>query len=601
MRVCVLFARPFLGASNLEASVAEMRDDASNFDDMPYKIMYEMFADAKKYEIDEMLKMSTLTVSLGAKHSGSPATIQSQSELPISCLGAVLVAVVLIVVTMVTSYVRGYRKESRRREEVETAFRQRVATAWNLQQCHDALRHRGLALEDHQKFELEGDERPASAPVSLTLAGFALIMGSFFLARDANVYPAYHEILSWHFLPAVLALSVLSAISLFRYQAETNDPVYEDTRTDGRVTTTFVDLALPIKDAFTATKQELQSKCSELQERVKAQLPTLVKKLESFTGKDLSLQSILTQTPAYLLVFQTLFINITRSLSPALNPDNLPEAEQDSKLIIMACAIFVLTLAGPAMLLREKPLWNWFVSLSRDSEEERKPLIPTSLWTLSIIWRLLALDLTISYSASTPPVIGTILGECYTSFTPPWDLLFEVIGITSGIYSVFTMGRTILYICGVIDAPIDVTAPHSYEDKKPLTAEQRAVWRKYVEDNVGAPIHVTAPHSYEDKKPTTAYQREVWRKHVEESVNGWRKACLKEEEEEKRRLQLEEAARRAREVAAAQVSEADEEDNNDEDDDEWSEVEKLETEAEVAEWELVPRTVSWHSSTRSDS
>ncbi|CAK1366321.1 unnamed protein product [Cercospora beticola] len=583
MRVCMLFARPFFGAPNLEASVAETY--ASNLDGMAYKIMYEMFADANEYEIDEMLKMSSLTVSLGAKHSGSPATIQSQSELPTSCLCAVLFAVVVIVATMVTSYVRRYRKESRRREEVETAFRQRVATAWNLQQCHDALRHRGLALRDHQKFQLEGDERPASAPVSFTLAGFALMMGSFFLARDANVYPAYQGILSWHLLPTVLALFFLSAVSLFRYQAETNDPVYEDTRTDGRVTTTYADfpLFLLIKDTFTATKQELQTKFSELQNRVKAMLPGLANKLESFTGKNLSLQSVLTLTPAYVLVFQTLFINVSRAFTPALNPANLPEAEQDSKVIIMACAIFALTLAGPAMLLCEKPLWNWSVNLSRDSREDVqgriKPLIGTSLYNLSIIWRLLALDLTISYFANTLPIIGTILCGCYTYFFPSWQswqLLLEILGTTFCIYSFLMMGWTVLCLCGVVEEPIvlDVTAPHPSEDKKPMTAEQR----------------------------------EVWRKHVEELVDGLRRAHLEKEEE--RRLQLEEEAKGAGE-AAIQGSEADQEDEegleadekytNEEDDDEWSEVDRLETEAEVAEWELVPRTVSWHKSTRSDS
>ncbi|PIA91406.1 hypothetical protein CB0940_09272 [Cercospora beticola] len=611
----MLFARPFFGAPNLEASVAETY--ASNLDDMAYKIMYEMFADANEYEIDEMLKISSLTVSLGAKHSGSPATIQSLSELPVSCLGAVLFAVVLIVATMVSSYVRGYRKESRRREEVETTFRRRVATAWNLQQCHDALGDRDSALEFDQKLKLEGDERPTSAPVSFTLAGFALMMGSFFLARDANVYPAYQGILSWHLLPTVLALSFLSVVSLFRYQAETNDPVYKDTRTERRVTTTYADfpLFLLIKDTFTATKQELQTKFSELQNRVKAMLPGLANKLESFTGEDLSLQSVLTQTPAYVLVFQTLFINVSRAFTPAPNPANLPEAEQDSKLIIMACATFALTLAGPAMLLCEKPLWNWSVNLSRDSKEDVqgriKPLISTSLWTLSITWRLLALDLTISYFANTLPIIGTVLGVFYTYFFSSWQswqLLLEIVSTTLGIYFVLDMGRTVLCLCGDIAEPLDVTAPHPHEGKKPMTAYQRQVWKKYVEEKGDAPMDESSDDSDDSKKSMTAEQREVWRKHVEELVDGLRRASLEKEEEE-RRLQLEEEARLAQAAAVQgaktddgddEGSEADDGDDEDEDD-EWLEVEKLETEAEVAEWELVPRTVSWHKSTRSDS
>ncbi|GIZ47328.1 hypothetical protein CKM354_001042300 [Cercospora kikuchii] len=562
---------------------------------------------------DEFVALSSRSAR---QDRGMPSTLQDGSILSLAHSTGAVIALVFLVALMVSSFVRGSRNKSRRREEVETTFRQRVATARNLQQCHDALDDRNLALEDHKKLKLERDERRASPPVYLRLAGFALVMGSYFLAERTSAYFASHEILSWHLLPAVLALSVLSAVSLFRYQAETNNPVYEDTRTDGRVTTTFANLAFPINDAFTAMKEELQTKFSELQEGVKATLARLANKLESFTVKDLPLQSILTQTPAYILVFQTLFINISRSISPALNPDNLPEAEQDHRLMIMTCATFVLTLAGPAMLLCERPLWNWSVNLSRDSRDNVqgliKPLINTSLYNLSIIWRLLALDLTISYFACTPPIVGTILGDCYTSFFSSWEPLFEVFGITSGFYFVFVMGRIVLDICGVVEEPLDVTSHESYESKKPMTAYQREFWRKYVEENVGAPMNESSDDSGESKKLMSALQREVWRKHVEESVDELRKASLEEEEreEEERKVQLEEAAKRAL-AAAVQVSEAGEEgdegseadveDDGDDEDNEWSEVQKLETEAEVAEWELVPRTVSWHKSTRSDS
>ncbi|KAM3417625.1 hypothetical protein BST61_g5861 [Cercospora zeina] len=464
-----------------------------------------------------------------------PATLQDNAAYSPIRITAPMIVVVVLILVKATSYVSTYWADFRRRKEIEDTFRQRIGTAWNLQQCQDAYEDRNQALRACKTFNSRLVNR---------LAGFVTIAGSILLMSQFSVLPPVACSVLCVAVFSVLGALGLCVFMLFPCPALLVKPRVEK-MSGSREAPPREDRHLPalascmmpafvwIKDTFAALKQKMRTEPKELFE-----CPPLTEKLEPLEPLERfpqPTQILLVKAPSCCLILQTLCVSVSRACTPALSPYNYSGQEQSEKMVDMLLNFFLLLAGSAITIFCERPVWSWyrrlFMTLDDQFDEAEKgdsdsePIIDEFLYKLSVIWRLVVLDLGMSWYTSTMPIIGTFIRFCY-QHVQAYPLSWLVVGLCLLLPTLYEAG---LYVRDL---------------EEPGESQAVASVSVMVETKKIAGARVEAQDVAVEAQATTGMETEL---------------------------------------AAAMAA-----DSNT--DDEWADVKELQAEAEVAEWELVPQS-----------